>query len=233
MFWYNPGMHYDKFGQIRNATSRGLSMAELIVVLGLAGMIMYSVSLLIRSGLDYYFYSTDTLEVQKRALFAVSRITNELTYSNIDGVAVFNVPSDIDEDDEFKGTETVPGVVFASARNAAGDMQRDLDGRPEWSRLICYYVGEVDDLPLLLRREEGLAAPTTLVPDPVLGFAPPRTAAYFGGNGTLTTQQVARGVSMMRSRVLTDAIEIRFRAEVKGARNLFEMDIHSKIIPRN
>jgi hypothetical protein len=201
-----------------------MSLAELLVVMGLIGLIAYSVGLLIRTGIDYYFYSIDTLEVQKRALFAVSRLSNELTHSSMESVAVFNTAP--------FGTDADQGLVFATGRGPNNEMMRDQSGRIRWTKLVCYYIADVDGLPMLLRKEETLLPPYPSVepPDPVaLG----KTASYFKANASLSAQQVARGVSRLHSQVLTDAVEASFTAEVRGARNWFETDIQTKIIPRN
>jgi hypothetical protein len=202
----------------------GVGLAELLVVVSLLGLIAYAVGVLIRTGVDYYYYSIDTLEVQKRALFAVSRLSNELTHSAIESVRVFNTAP--------FGTDLDQGVVFAVGRGPNNEMMRDLSGRILWTKLVCYYITDVEGVPMLMRKEETLPPPYPSAdpPDPlVLG----KTASYFKGNASLSPQQIARGVSRLRSEILTDALEASFTAEVRGGRNWFETDIQTKIIPRN
>ncbi len=193
----------------------GTTLVEMLVVLAIVSVIVVSVGLLIRTGVDYYLYSTEQVEVQRQGLFSLTRLSRELAPTNFDSVAVYSAP--------------VSGIVFASPRDALGTFQRDGSGRIIWTKLICYYVADFNGRSTLLRKEELLATPAVEVPDPnSLG----RTAAYFDGLAT-TPRVIARGVVNFNAVLRTDAVELSVTSRVENGRSFLEMDMETTIVPRN
>lgn len=191
------------------------TLLELLIVMGIVGIILVSVATLVRVSVDYYFYSSGQIEVQRRSLLSLSLLTQELTYSNFESIAT-------------EGTAPHPGIIFGSAINAAGGFNRDSSGRLEWTKLVCYYVDMVNDKPALMRKEDPIVVVTEPPNPEVLG----RNVAYFRGLPT-AGRLMARGVTNLQAERLTDAIQITITAEVKEGRNWLEMDIDTRIVPRN
>jgi len=218
--------------------SRGTSLFEMMIVIAISSIILVSIGNLIRVGVDYYFYSTAQIEVQRNALLSLSIMTQELTGSTYESVYTENsAPPTLDPND---------GLLFASAVNEdgvdtdvapghqgyPGDTVRDSGGNLLWINMICYYIGEVDGKKALLRTRERLAGPpfSTNPPDPVaLGL---NDIAHFKAIVS-PVGFMARGITKMKTVEKTDALEITLTAEVKEGRNWLEMDVSTTIVPRN
>lgn len=194
---------------------KAATLLELLIVIGIVSIILVSVATLVRVSVDYYFYSSGQIEVQRRSLLSLSLLTQELTYTNFETIVT-----------EDAGPN--PGIIFASAVNAQGGFSRDSSGRLEWTKLVCYYVETLNEKPALMRKEDPIAV-VTEPPDPqALG----RNVAYFRNLPT-AGRFMARGVTNLQAEPLTDAIQITITAEVKEGRNWLEMDIDTRIVPRN
>ncbi len=194
---------------------RGATIVELLIVIAVISLIMVSVALLIRVSVDYYFYSSDQIEVQRRSLLSLSLLTQEITATNFNSIMT----------DE---TMPNPGLIFASSIGPSGGALRDASGRIEWNRLVCYYVDVVDGRSALLRKEEAIPG-TNEPPDPMFMG---RTIAHFRALPT-AGRFMARGVTNLRTERLTDAVRITITAEVREGRNWLEMDVDTTIVPRN
>lgn len=193
--------------------ARAATLIELLIVIGVISIILVSVGTLIRVSVDYYFYSTDQIEVQRRSLLSLSLLTQELAFSNIATVK------------EEAGAN--PGLMFASAATTSGGFSRDSAGRLIWSRWVCYYVDTIDGDPTLIRKEFPVPSGSVVVPD-VSGLVVEdfRTLADPG-------RIMARGVTNVRAEKLTDAVRVIVTAEVKEGRNWLEMDVDTTIVPKN
>lgn len=193
--------------------TRGTSLIEMLVVTGLVSLILVAVGILISSGMDYYFYSVEQVEVQRRSLIGLNYMSKELALSTNESVL-----------------EGVDGLVFASARDASNQVNRDDAGRILWTKLICYYVDTFAGTTSLLRKEENLpGGPNPEVPDPTnLGM----DVAYFRGTSN-TPRVMSRGIIALGVTKATDSVEIILTAEARNGRNWFEMDVETTIVPRN
>ena len=85
----------------------GATLLEMLIVCGIVSIILVSVGNLIRAGVDYYFYSTTQLEVQRSGLLCLSILTQEFTASTYESVYTDNNPPN-------------PGFVFAISKDTAG-----------------------------------------------------------------------------------------------------------------
>ena len=197
----------------RRHSPKGTSLIEMIIVTGLVSLILVAVGILISSGMDYYFYSVEQVEVQRRALIGLNFMSKELALSTNESVL-----------------EDADGFVFASARDASNQVNRDAAGRILWTKLICYYVDTYAGTTSLLRKEENLpGGPNPEVPDPsLLGMNVP----YFRTNGN-TPRVMSRGIIALQAVKQTDSVEILLTAEARNGRNWFEMDVETTIVPRN
>lgn len=216
---------------------RGATLIELIVVMFLMSLMMISVGALMREGQNFYFGSIESLDLQKDALVAISRVSNELGDTNISSVRVYPDPQAADRpaavppDTVFNST----GIVFASPRDATGNFQFDSAGRIVWQTFVCYYVQTINGSPALVRKVTpipplpGLPPPPRLTPpDPDLEG---RDLAYFQGSGD-PTQMIGKGVVGFEATLLSDTVEVRSNSAVAG-RYQFEFEVESTILPRN
>lgn len=192
---------------------RAATLLELIIVTGLLSIVMVSVGTLIRVSVDYYFYSNDQIEVQRRSLLSLSLLTQELSFSNINTVKEDAGPN--------------PGLIFASAAGPTGGFSRDVSGRLIWNRWISYYVDTVNDRPTLMRKETPIVDGSTHIPD-----VSPLTVEIFREEPD-AGRIMAAGVTNVRAEKLTDAVRVTVTAEVKEGRNWLEMDVDTTIVPKN
>ena len=197
----------------RGRRKKGTTLLELLIVTALMGIIMVSVSTLIRVAVDYYFYATEQIEVQRRALLSLNLLGQELSFSNIGTVK------------EEAGTN--PGLIFASAAGATGGLARDAAGRLVWNRWIGYYFDTVNDRPTLMRKEMPIATGSPLLPD-----VNPLTIGSFLSL-TDPGRVMAAGITDVKAEKLTDAVRITVTAEVKEGRNWLELDVDTTIVPKN
>jgi type IV secretory pathway VirB3-like protein len=196
----------------------GVTLLELIIVMGISAIIMVSVGNMIRVGVDYYFYSTAQIEVQRNALLSMSILTQELTASNFESVYSENAPNQ--------------GFVFASSLDAGGKPRRDASGNLLWAKLVCYYIGDINGEAALIRKEEVFPEPPDLSPNPPDPVALGRDVAYFMSLPT-PGRLMARGITQLNTEEMTDALKITMTAEINEGRNWLEMDVDTTIVPRN
>ncbi len=196
---------------------RGATLIEMLLVMGIASVIMVSVGYLIRSGVDYYFYSTTQLDVQRNSLLSLNILTQELTGSTYESVFTDNNPPN-------------PGFVFAISAKADGTPQRGPSGNLEWTKMVAYYIDEIDGTSMLMRKETPLTAPfSSNPPDPVvLGLDIP----FFMGLSD-PGRIMARHISKVETVEKTDALQITMTSEIDQGRNWLEMDVSTTIVPRN
>lgn len=196
---------------------RGATLIEMLLVMGIASVIMVSVGYLIRTGVDYYFYSTTQLEVQRNSLLSLNILTQELTGSTYESVYTDNnLPN--------------PGFVFAVSETPGGGVQRAPDGNLEWTRMKAYYVDEIDGTKMLLRKTVDLATPYSSNPPDTVGLG--YDIAYFRGLSD-PGRIMARHISKVETEELTDALRITMTSEINEGRNWLEMDVSTTIVPRN
>lgn len=194
----------------------GATLLEMLVVCMISSIILLSVGKLIQVSVDYYFYATDQIEVQRNALLSLSLLTQELSQSSFESVVAENGGAN-------------PGLIFASASDSTGKVTRDAAGRLQWSKLVCYYIDDNTDSKALFRKEELLATPTSTAPDPIdLGV----DVSHFRSLAD-PGRIMARGISKIESQELTDAVNVIVTAEVNQGRNWLEMDVDTTIVPRN
>ncbi len=130
---------------------RGLSLVELVVGMGLFGLLAMSVGLLVRNGLQYLRDGETRAEVARRGLSVLSQITREVSETDADTIRLYS-----------PGSEP-PGLVFASPRSASNELVF-VNGKLQWRRWVCFYWTESNQR--LIRVAEDLTPPTTFVPDP-------------------------------------------------------------------
>ncbi|MCA9777822.1 MAG: prepilin-type N-terminal cleavage/methylation domain-containing protein [Candidatus Eremiobacteraeota bacterium] len=196
---------------------RGTTLIELLLVMGIASVIMVSVGYLIRTGVDYYFYSTTQLEVQRSSLLSLNILTQELTGSTYESVYTDNnLPN--------------PGFVFAISETPDGGVQRSPSGNLEWTKMVAYYIDEIDGTKMLIRKKSDLATPHTSNPPDTVGLG--YDIAFFRSLAD-PGRIMARHISKVETEELTDALRITMTAEINEGRNWLEMDVSTSIVPRN
>lgn len=197
----------------RWSCSRGVSLVELLICCGLLAIVMLGVYVLFVQGLRHYEVTTALLDTQVGGLVSLSRLSEELSEAN--SATVRTEPE---------------GVVFASPRDAAGSY-RYQGTSILWQRYICYYL----EAGRLLRKEELLATPTAVPPDPA---GQGKTVAYFRA-----LPQPARTVNWgVRELTLSGAAPVDIRAVFSRRLNLptarpedklVEVEFQTQAYPRN
>lgn len=195
---------------------QGTTLLELILVMGISAIIMVSVGHLIRTGVDYYFYSTTQLEVQRNSLLSMNLLAQELTSSTREGLTTDNNAPN-------------PGLVFAISRAADGSPKRGPAGNLLWTTIVTYYIDEVDGIKMLMRKEENLAVEEINPPD-IAGLG--KDIAYFRALPD-PGRIMARYISNLQTVESTDSLNIVMTSEINEGRNWLEMDVSTTIVPRN
>jgi prepilin-type N-terminal cleavage/methylation domain-containing protein len=203
--------------EVGRHSRRGATLLEMIIVLGISAIIMVSAGHLIRTGVDYYFYSTTQLDVQRSSLLSMSILTQELTGSTREGLYTDNNPPH-------------PGFVFAISRDADGGPRRGAGGNLLWTTMVAYYIDDVDGTTMLMRKDFDLAAPGQLNPPDALALG--YDIAFFRAQND-PGRIMARHISNIETTELTDSLNILMTSEIKEGRNWLEMDVSTTIVPRN
>lgn len=198
----------------------GATLLEMLIVCGIVSIILVSVGNLIRAGVDYYFYSTTQLEVQRSGLLCLSILTQEFTASTYESVYTDNNPPN-------------PGFVFAISKDTAGGSgpERSPSGNLLWTDVVCYYIDDINGTRTLLRKEDALPGPpfSNNPPDTIgLGY----DIAHFQGLND-PGRIMARHIDKIETEELTDALRITMTAKIDNGRNWLEMDVSTSIVPRN
>lgn len=123
---------------------------ELLIGIGLFGLISTSLGILVRNGLEYLRMAEIKAELSRQSLFALSMISRELAESTGDAIRQSAVGEP-------------PGFVFASPRSGTSGITYT-NNRLEWKRWICIYWDQADNR--LVRLVEEFSTATTFIPDP-------------------------------------------------------------------
>lgn len=205
--------------------SRGLSLIELLVVMGLMGIVTIGVGVLISKGVDFYLDSTDGIEVRKELMYGATRLSKDLADSFIDVVQ-----------------PEANGLVFPTVRSPQGQVVTDNSGRVLWQSYLCYsYDPATDrltryesDLP---RHASGDPHPLnppddrgeTRPPDP-LGESPPYDRAWFISTPGLSQRVAARNVKSFTAQKNVDLIEFTIEVSVSTRREHM-VSLNTKVKP--
>lgn len=114
---------------------RGLSLAELLVALGIMSIVTIGAFMIISEGLHLFRANQAASDAQDSTLKALGRLTTELTNSKHELTRWYPNP-----------TGGIPasvrsGIVFASPLTSDGTAQfHPVTGKIFWQKLICYYL---------------------------------------------------------------------------------------------
>lgn len=86
---------------------------------------------------------------------------------------------------------TPVGLVLLSPRTSSGPYQHDEAGRLIWQRWVAFYLQQRNGVPLLIRKELPLGAPTSTLPSSI------PSVATLQGNSNLRERVVARQVTAL------------------------------------
>ncbi len=215
---------------------RGATLLELMIVMGLFGVLLYSVYLFIDRGITMYRESTDALEIRQQALLGMTRLSDEIRDTAMPSIHCWSTAPDVGD--------TVDGVVFASNKNADGDMEPDEDsGRIFWQKFVCYYLDPQADGSKVIHRREELFQQNTepdrpgdnrillTIPDPLgAQWFARRDVEYFMAS-TISRKLIARRVDALDIRKETDLIKVKMTYDLSGRyRHLVELQ--TKILPK-
>lgn len=209
--------------------SNGTTLLELLIVMGLFGVLLYSVYLFIDRGVTMYRESSDALEVRQQALVGMAKLSDDVRDTAI--------PSVHCESTTVAPTSDIDGIVFVSLKDDNEETHLDPDTeRLNWQKTICYYLApQADGNGLLMRKEQMLLAKlqvSDFVPDPYgSDFSPIRNPQYFRDTGGLRTRQIARRVQAFTIRKDTDLIFAKMTYDLSG-RYRHMVELQTKIFPR-
>lgn len=167
---------------------------------------------LIAAAVRYYRTSQDTIELQQNVLVSVTKLTTELGESSLQSVLVDPSPPG--------------GVIFATPRNASGDIRYDpTSGKAIWERMLCYYVEVVGGVPCLVRKEKPL--PATDAP-PLI--PPGETTAGFQADVSLPRRVVAHRITAFE---VVDSAPLLVKVTAEDERADFKIEVEANVQPKN
>lgn len=198
---------------------RASSLLELLVAMGLMGLVLVGVATLIGRGVDYYLDSNDGIEVRQQLLFGSAWLSKELRDSSIDVVRV-----------------EADGLVFPSTRGVDGSYQFDSAGRSLWQKYICYYVDDPNNPQRLLRKEVALTSPPhppeqVNPPDPY-NESPAYTPTWFRNNAAIPERVIVRNLVSFNATKEVDLVSYSMEASVSTRREHL-IELQTRVNPRH
>lgn len=182
-------------------------------------MILVCIYSLLSAGVRYFKSSMTTVQLQQDSLLALMWLTRELGESNPKTVATFANP---------------PGVLFASPRDANGNIALDTQGLVKWQKFICYYLEDRNGVSCLVRKEQMLDHPDIgLSPPPIAPPAPRsfQTTAYYKNLG-VPSRTVAQNVINLTATGISP-LELEVQVHKKDMGRVFELNLKAKVALRN
>jgi hypothetical protein len=211
-------------------------LVELLIVMGLMGVLVASLGFLMSAFHTYYFGSIESLDLQQQSLVGISRLSADLGETSILAVHRFDDP--LPDDPDPPGTppplpappaRANSALVFASPRDSAGTYAVDVAGRVSWQSFICLYIDIIDGQPALVRKLTPIpSGPQALIPNPV---DEGRGLPYFKASSDVKSI-LGRGISRLQTRINSDTVSVVTNARVQG-RYQFELEMQTTILPRN
>lgn len=201
---------------------QGLSLVEVIVSLGVFGILLVSLGLVVNAGYEQYWTASGSLEVQRAALTGTELLVKDLTQSNMDSVEI--------SDPNQRPTPSVPvfdTIMFAAAQDVNGERHYSAKGLLEWQSILGYYSTTSDGVTSLIRNQMPAPTPGTAVPVPsVQGVSLAALAAR------PARQVVLRGLGNFDLVQKEDLIAIELMG-VFQQRGVFTITIRNQAFPRN
>ncbi len=192
---------------------RGTTLVELIIAMGVSAMLLTAVYAVLYYGLHYYRDSTAEMEVERNALLAVMRLSNEMAEGSRMSLAVF------DSNDKY------PGVIFGSPRDESGQVAY-IDGVIQWQKFVAYYKAVRNGRFVLVRKEMLLPKPVSEPPVVPVDLTP----EVFEGRTDLPERIMARGIERFE---LVDTKPIQLTVEAVDNRADFSLELQTSLLMRN
>ncbi|MBI3926783.1 MAG: hypothetical protein HY319_14680 [Armatimonadetes bacterium] len=179
------------------------------------GIVLSLVGSLMVAGNRYIQVTNAKTDLQAEALIAQTWLTREFSETDPDSFQV-----------STEGSGGVDGLVFASPRSLNGDnVEYDAFGRMLWPKYICYYRGEVDGRPGLIRKIKPIVPPLEYPPP-----APPvSTLALDAG---LEKRVVAHNLEIF-SVTQEEVPQITLRFKLFGFNRDYALELKTRIYLRN
>ncbi|MBI3927403.1 MAG: hypothetical protein HY319_17830 [Armatimonadetes bacterium] len=180
--------------------------------MAVSSIVMIAVYAFFINGIRYYRTSNTNLELQRACLSALTQISNEIAEGSKLSFVTFR-----------EGEADVPGIIFGSPRNAAGNVE--FSGQNiMWMKFVCYYRGEVNGVSTLMRKELPLIPPRDDAPVVPAGLTP----ESFSTDATLPARVVSRQVVYFDVndshpfvvKLAAEDQQAQFRVEVSTSLNL-------------
>lgn len=192
------------------SAKRGVTLVEIILSLGLLSLILGTVGKITATGYDYYWRSLGSLDVQRAALTANRRLTEELSLSSIHTVIV------------------EPGAIaFATPLDSNGKIQYTESGNLQWTSHVCYYLDTVQGASVIIRKRTDMSTPGV---NPIRPTSEGHSISWFQGQSG--GEVVARDVVVFDFELQADVVDITVTGS-KESRGDFEMTVRNSAFPRN
>lgn len=189
---------------------RGLTLPELLVACALASLVLTGLALLFVQSVRYHRALEVSLDLQQSNLAAMALLSRDLSEGN---------PASL---------RTEPGgLVMASPRDLTGNLQVDAQGRLMWRKYICYYLGPVNGVNCLVRKEQALPVPldtAPILPDSLTVLSFQTSPAPFS--------VLARNLELLEV-TGTNPVSIRLVSSVSVADEFFRLESRTDVVPKN
>ncbi len=175
--------------------------------------------LLLTAGMRYHKSTSASLEMQQDTLLSILALSRELGESNPRTVARYTAPQ---------------GILFASPRDDASNVWVEPSGLLRWPKFICYYVGDVNGTPCLIRKEQYLDDPDLHTDPPPIAAPIPRPfqdGPYYQGL-EVPPKVVARNLTNLKFTGL-NPITIDLGVGKKELGRTFQLNVSVKVSLRN
>lgn len=208
-----------------DASSRaGVSLAELVVCMGLLGILMVASDNVFRHGLAHQRRLTEIALMEAEALTTIKHVSNTLREINFTRVTLVDDPGPAPCRD---------ALLTPYFRDSDGRVVYTADGNLAWSRAVCFRVEDEGDEAWLVRETGNLAEEYPLPPS-LAGLDPPITLTFF------TSQTLPRRIlnrSIRGFQVDKDAdsetLAVRLRVGKTINNRLYEYTVAESFAPRN
>ncbi len=194
---------------------RGISIVELLIGIGLFGLISTSLGILVRNGLEYLRMAEVKAELSRQSLYALSMVSRELAESNPDAIRQSSVGEP-------------PGLVFASPRSGSSGITYQ-NNRLQWKRWICLYWDQPNNR--LVRLVEEFSSPTTFIPDPFPAGSD-RSTLNMSTSVAVARRMMARNVTNF-STTGTQQVTITLEVQAGEGPRLSKLTTQTAVAPRH
>lgn len=197
-----------------------MTLVEMMIVFSLSGIVLYATHVLLFTGVRYYNESMDSLDVQREALLAITKLAQDLSGSNFEKIRTDTVPVD--------------GIVYPTIRDINGQFITDDGGAVMWQGMAAYHVDDVGGSDFLVKKYLPLPGGMSSSPPGAYDYSPPFDLNYFVTNIS-AGGPVARNVIAFVPNLEVDTVQLTLTVSLTSntTRDTNSIALQSKAFPRN